>query len=135
MIEWESNNKKKYDEERAAVAYIAIDNVEDILQYVHEKYADAVDKIEDKLKAWADSMNGILKSYDNDKYILFFDSVYLKDCVKNRFEILTLIKDSEHFGNELAKNIFSLIDLGEIDSESISNSSSLSQSNSKSYPK
>ena len=86
--------KKKYDEERAAVAYIAIDNVEDILQYVHEKYADAVDKIEDKLKAWADSMNGILKSYDNDKYILFFDSVYLKDCVKNRFEILDEIRDA-----------------------------------------
>ena len=84
--------KKKYNDERVAIAYIAIDNVEDILQYVHEKYADAVEMIEDKLKAWAASMNGVLKSYDNEKYIMLFDSVYLDDCVKNRFGILDEIR-------------------------------------------
>ena len=86
--------EKKYSDERVAVAYIAIDNVEDVLQYVHEKLSDAVVSIEDKLKAWAASMNGVLKSYDNDKYIMFFDSKYLDDCIANRFEILDQIRDA-----------------------------------------
>ena len=86
--------EKKYADERVAVAYIAIDNVEDMLQYVHEKFADAVASIEDKLKAWAASMNGVIKSYDNDKYIMFFDSVYLDDCIANRFDILDNIRDA-----------------------------------------
>ncbi len=86
--------EKKYNDERVAVAYIAIDNVEDVLQYVHEKLSDAVVSIEDKLKAWAVSMNGVLKSYDNDKYIMFFDSSYLDSCVANRFDILDSIRDA-----------------------------------------
>ena len=86
--------EKKYYDERVAVAYIAIDNVEDVLQYVHEKLSDAVVSIEDKLKAWAASMNGVIKSYDNDKYIMFFDSSYLDACIANRFDILDSIRDS-----------------------------------------
>ncbi len=86
--------EKKYADERVAVAYIAIDNVEDVLQYVHEKLSDAVVSIEDKLKSWAASMNGVLKVYDNDKYIMFFDSSYLDDCIANRFDILDSIRDA-----------------------------------------
>lgn len=86
--------EKKYFDERVAIAYIAIDNVEDALQYVHEKFADSVSKIEVKLKEWAESMNGVIKSYDNDKYIMFFDSVYLEKCVAERFEILDRIRDT-----------------------------------------
>ncbi|MBR5242272.1 MAG: hypothetical protein IKV20_03945 [Clostridia bacterium] len=62
--------KKLYKDERMAVAYIAIDNVEDILQYVQKKFGDAVSSVDDKLKSWAASINGIIKSYENDKYIL-----------------------------------------------------------------
>ena len=86
--------EKKYNDERVAVADIAIDNVEDVLQYVHEKFADSIANIEEKLKTWAASMNGVIKSYDNDKYIMFFDSKYLDDCIANRFSILDTIRDS-----------------------------------------
>lgn len=86
--------EKKYSDERVAIAYIAIDNVEDALQYVHEKYSDSVSRIEVKLKEWAESMNGVIKSYDNDKYIMFFDSVYLEKCVAERFDILDRIRDT-----------------------------------------
>ncbi len=89
-----ANLETKYNEERVAVAYIAIDNVEDVLQYVHEKLSDAIISIEDKLKSWAASMNGVIKSYDNDKYILFFESKYLDMCIANRFDILDDIRDA-----------------------------------------
>ena len=89
-----TNTERKYLDERVAVAYIAIDNVEDMLQYVHEKFDDEVSKIDDKLKSWAASMNGILKSYDNDKYIMLFDSLYLDKCIETRFAILDEIRDT-----------------------------------------
>ncbi len=89
-----SEIKKRYNDERVAVAYIAIDNVEDVLQYVHEKFRDAVSTIDDKIKEWAKEMNGVVKSYDNDKYIMIFDSAKLDECIANRFDILDRIRDS-----------------------------------------
>ena len=88
------NAEKKYNDSRVCVAYIAIDNVEDILQYVHEKFRVAVSSVDEKLKAWADSMNASIKSYDSDKYIMFFDSLSLDKCVANRFDILDEIRDT-----------------------------------------
>ena len=89
-----SEIEKKYNDSKVCVAYIAIDNVEDILQYVQEKFRDAVSTIDDKLKNWAASMNAIIKSYDNDKYIMFFDSLSLDACIENRFSILDEIRDT-----------------------------------------
>ena len=89
-----TETERKYRDERVAVAYIAIDNVEDVLQYVQDKFASAVSSIDDKLKAWASSMNGIIKSYDNDKYIMLFDSFYLDKCINDRFAILDEIRES-----------------------------------------
>lgn len=86
--------EQKYADERVAVAYIAIDNAEEVVQYVHVKLTDAVSSIEDMLKDWAESMNGVIKSYDNNKFIMFFDSVYLKKCVESRFDILDKIRDN-----------------------------------------
>ncbi len=89
-----NNLTKLYDDERVAVAYIAIDNVEDILQYVHEKFREAVSVVDNKLKEWAESINAIIKPYDNDKYIMLFDSYYLDKCIEDRFTILDNIRDT-----------------------------------------
>ena len=87
-------SEKRYNDERVAVAYVAIDNVEDILQYVHEKFRDAISSVDDKLKAWAASMNGIIKTYENDKYMVLFDSSYLDRCIADRFSILDEIRET-----------------------------------------
>lgn len=80
--------RDRYEGESVAVAYITIDNVEDILQYVHEKFQYAVSSIDDKVKQWAHDMGGIIKSYDNDKYLMIFDSYHLEECIRDRFSIL-----------------------------------------------
>ena len=89
-----TETERKYRDERVSVAYIAIDNVEDVLQYVQDKFANAVSSIDEKLKDWAASMSGIIKSYENDKYIMLFDSAYLDRCIENRFAILDEIRDA-----------------------------------------
>ena len=86
--------EEKYRDERTAVAYIAIDNVEDVLQYVHEKVADAIASVDEKLKVWANSLNAILKSYDNEKYVMLLDSKRLDECIENRFDILDKIRET-----------------------------------------
>ncbi|MBQ4071719.1 MAG: DHH family phosphoesterase [Clostridia bacterium] len=86
--------ERRYNDERVAVAYIAIDNVEDVLQYIQEKFHDAVSVVDSKLKEWAASVNGVIKSYDNDKYIMFFDSMYLDACIADRFAILDTIRET-----------------------------------------
>lgn len=84
--------RKKYEDERVAVAYLAIDNVEDVLQYVHEQFRGAVSAVDDRLKEWARQLHGVIKSYDNDKYIMFFDSACLDACIRDRFSILDEIR-------------------------------------------
>ena len=86
--------EKRYHDSKICVAYIAIDNVEDVLQYVHEKFRDAVSDVDEKLKSWADSLGASIKSYDNDKYIMFLDAVALESCLENRFAILDEIRDA-----------------------------------------
>ena len=86
--------EKKYTDERVAVAYIAIDNVEDVLQYAEEQSRDAISVVNDKLKEFANSVNGVIKMYDNDKYIMFFESKHLDKCIEDRFEILDTIRDT-----------------------------------------
>lgn len=86
--------EKLYNDSRVCVAYIAIDNIEDVLQYVHDKFRVAVSIVDDKLKEWADSMKATIKSYENDKYIMFFDSASLDKCIENRFRILDDIRET-----------------------------------------
>ena len=87
-----SETRRKYVEENVDIAYIAIDNAEEVSQYIHEKFSDIVYIVEDKLKTWAASMNGVIKSYDNNKYIMFFDSKGLQQCRENKFSILDDIR-------------------------------------------
>lgn len=84
----------RYEDEKTAVAYVAIDNAEDILQYVHDQFQDAVGAVDAKLRAWADSMHAVLRTYDNDKYLLIFDAAHLRENVANRFSILDEIRDT-----------------------------------------
>lgn len=85
--------EKRYLDSRVCVAYLAIDNVEDVLQYVHEKFRVAVSTVDEKLKTWANSIDAMIKSYDNDKYIMLLDSVSLEKCVEQRFSILDTIRE------------------------------------------
>ncbi|MBO6019772.1 MAG: hypothetical protein J6P88_01135, partial [Clostridia bacterium] len=71
--------EEKYDKERVVVAFVSLDNIEEVIQNVHENLRDAVADVDEKLRHWVDKVGGIIKSYDNDKYILFFDSADLDE--------------------------------------------------------
>jgi c-di-AMP phosphodiesterase-like protein len=82
-----------HDEEKTAVAYVVIDNIEELLQYIQDKFRSAANEVAAILRDWVDSMGGILRSYERDKFIMLFDKRHLEECVKNRFSILDRIRN------------------------------------------
>ncbi len=74
------------------VAYIVIDNLEELIQIEQENVSSAAAQVELLLREFAYEYNGILKSYERDKYVFLYQSVYLKKFVENKFDILEKVR-------------------------------------------
>jgi len=77
----------------AVVAYILLDNLDDMLQYEQEKFRSVAAQIETVLRDWATQSDGILKEYERDRYLFVFEARHLDDFVVRRFDILDRIRD------------------------------------------
>ncbi len=84
---------KKIEDEEPLVAFIVIDNLEDLMQYAQESYRSASAKVEEVLRGWADSIEGIFREYERDKFILVFQAQHLAQFVATKFEILDKIRN------------------------------------------
>ncbi len=84
--------KKKYEED-PVVAYIVIDSLQELAQYVRVSYRTAVSEIENILKEWAAGFGGMLREYEREKYLLVFNREALDACIQNKFQILEMVRD------------------------------------------
>lgn len=84
---------KRLSDEEPIIAYVMIDNLEELMQFVQEKYRSASAQVEKILKDWADSVGGILKEYERDKFIFVFESRYLDEFIERKFDILDKIRE------------------------------------------
>lgn len=91
--------KDKVTRDNLVVAYIVLDNLEELAQYVKVDYRQAANNIEMHLKAWADSIGGVMCEYDRDKYLLFFSQEKLSEMIEADFPILKKIR-SEEIGDD-----------------------------------
>ncbi|MBQ8915321.1 MAG: DHH family phosphoesterase [Clostridia bacterium] len=90
----------RYDErllylsgKESAVAYITVDNLDELLNYEQEDYRSASGSTEKILRAWANEAGGVLKEYQQDKYIFIFERSKLSEVTKSGFDILDKIRD------------------------------------------
>lgn len=90
--------KDKMARENLAVAYIVLDNLEELAQYVKVDYRQAANNIEMILKEWATGKGAVMCEYDRDKYLVFFAQEKLEEMVENNFPILRRIR-SEKIGD------------------------------------
>ena len=67
------------------VAYAAIDGAE---QTSNEEFRAATAAAEKKLRDWVTSLEGIIREYERDKYIIVFPKSVLPACADGKFEIL-----------------------------------------------
>ena len=80
--------REKMERDMPAVAYIDVDNLEELTQYTHANYRDASRKVDDVLIGWAADMNGFLREYERDRYIMFFSQDKLRLCEEDKFSTL-----------------------------------------------
>ena len=74
--------------ERVVLAYVVLDNLQELTQFVRANYRATANLIEETLTAWVEGMDGMLREYDRDKYMALFSAEKLDSCVQDGFSIL-----------------------------------------------
>ena len=95
---WNNKNElnKAYDklkDENTIVAYIMIDNLDELLQHIQEKYREVSNDVATILNEWSDSVGGIIKEFQKDKFIFLFKQKHLEEFIASKFSILDKIRD------------------------------------------
>lgn len=79
---------EKTNREHMVLAYIVLDNLQELTQFVRANYRATANEIESTLSHWVEGMNGMLREYDRDKYLAIFSEEMLESCIKDGFPIL-----------------------------------------------
>ena len=77
--------KDKAERDMPVVALIDVDNLEELTQYTRTNYRDASRKVDDVLIRWAEDVNGFLREYERDRYLLMFSQEKLDWCKNGGF--------------------------------------------------
>lgn len=85
--------KERLDRENPVVAYIAMDNLQELTQFVRASYRETANRIEILLQDWVQSLHGMIREFDRDKYIAVFSEEMLEVCIADRFGILNKVMD------------------------------------------
>jgi c-di-AMP phosphodiesterase-like protein len=96
-----ANLKMKYNNEKPVVAIIQVDNYDDVLQSTDEGVRPIViAEIDRKINLWVNRMNGMIKKYQKDKYLVVFEKRYLENLEAKKFTILDDIREID-VGNKI----------------------------------
>ncbi len=88
----EERLRRKLADEDTVVAYILLDNLDDMSQHDQETFREVSVEISKVLREWADSVNGILKEYERDRSVFLFEAKELQEFIAQKFEILDRIR-------------------------------------------
>jgi c-di-AMP phosphodiesterase-like protein len=93
--------KLKCEGAMPVLAYIQIDNVNDVLKGLSESQrAGLLAEVNRRLSEWVGLLEGILKKYGDDSYIAVFDRTALDAALADKFDILDSIR-TIHGGNRI----------------------------------
>ena len=84
--------RKTQSDNDALVALIVIDNLEELLQIEQENFGNAAAEVDRILIDWVTEFGGVIKRYENNKYILIYRAKFLDEFIDNKFEILEKIR-------------------------------------------
>jgi len=106
MLYWLENTvyqnlKEIYKDEKPVAALIQVDNYDDVLKNTkEEKQPFIISEMDGLMNRWSSRMNGILKKYQKDKYLILFENKYLDNLEAKRFTILDDIREID-LGNKI----------------------------------
>ena len=84
--------REKMERENPIVAYIVLDNLQELAQYIRVSYRSAANEIENLLKDWAGEMGGMLREYDRDKFLMICSAEALRRCIEDNFSIMNRVR-------------------------------------------
>ena len=85
--------REKIEAETPVVAYVVIDNLDELAQYVRVSSREAANEAENVIKEWANSLNALRREYDRDKFLIIFEKQKLLECVASKFDILEKVRN------------------------------------------
>lgn len=89
LVKWQ----EKYNADAPLIAYVVIDNLDEILRFAEGNYRTVASRIDEVMQTWAKENKGIIREYDRDRYLFLFHASSLQKMVDNRFEILDRIRE------------------------------------------
>ena len=78
---------EKHEAESPVVAYIQLDNLQELAQYVRADHRSASAEAENILRDWVGGMHGFIREHTRDNYIAVFSQEELEKQIKNEFDI------------------------------------------------
>lgn len=85
--------RQRIEESEPVVAYVFIDNLSELAQNEGESFRPAATKIDEFLREWATDVNGIIKEFERDRYLLIFEKRFLDRYKETKFDVLDSIRD------------------------------------------
>lgn len=97
--------KKKNEDEKPVIAIVVIDNYDDLMKSMEDaKRPQLLAEIDQLLVKWFKTTSGVIKKYERDKYILFFEQQHLKEMEEKKFDILNSVKEID-YGNKISATV------------------------------
>ena len=79
--------------EQTLVAYITIDNLEELMQFVQGNYRSVASQVNTVLEEWCASVGGVLNEYSRDKYMFFYRASHFKTFSESKFSVLDRVRE------------------------------------------
>ena len=80
--------RMEYEQSRPVPGVVVIDNLDELCKNLPERARnDLRDEVEDKLHHWCEGYHGILRRYDRDRYLVFFETRNIDAMREEKFRI------------------------------------------------
>ena len=81
--------RQNYEDSRPVAALIVIDNLDELYKNQPDRIRNDIrDAVEDKLDQWCESIQGILKRFERDRYLVLFEQRFLEGLKAGRFPLV-----------------------------------------------
>lgn len=90
-----------YNDEHVVVSLIEFDNYDEVVKSTAEESRPAlIAEVDKHVNNFATSLEGIIRKYDDSKYIVIFENKYLDKLIEKKFDILDEIREID-VGNKI----------------------------------
>ncbi|MBE6672252.1 MAG: hypothetical protein E7599_01850 [Ruminococcaceae bacterium] len=83
----------KMAREETLVAYITIDNLEELMQFVQGNYRSVASQVHTILEDWCNSVGGVLNEYSRDKYMFFYQAQNFDLFAEKKYDVLDRVRE------------------------------------------